>query len=680
MNASLVPPWADPFLPREPVMADMAAWVRTCRDHGRPALIYVQGLEGLGVSCLVTKFSRTYSEFVDLPMIWLTGRRADGTAVPVGELLSRALRQLRVPESDQGPTDEDKADSLRIVSRGRRFLVVVDDMDNAAQLVPFVLHDAPDTIVIATSAIRRRELEQRGFEPFSPELLSDDAARSLFRSELRETAAALDSETVDSLVEFCGGLPLLVRVLAAQIRGRVPMARRLLAQLRESKMALLDLDDEQRMRRFLDAAINSLTDGEATAYRRLGLLPATDVSVAAAAAVLGLDSDTAYTILEQLTELNLLTVDATRSRYAFHPVLRDDARIRAEAVDGSVIRRRTLHNWVLWCLREALPRAAVISDRWWVAPVTVMLNSLYPNRIPQFTRDQAVEWFDLEWMNVIAAVRAAHRAELHDLTWMMCVVSWKYLHLHGYYGPWIETHQIALASAEMVGAELGVMQLTSQLGAAYLELIEFALARDCFDKSLRFARQAQHVLGEQSALEWLGKVAATQGRYADALELYRQSWEVVEADTAQTTPDERARAFAILLLQRARARYRIGDYDDADEDARKAIVYFDGLATETDNSAKARQILGRVLLARQHISEAITELEAARERFAKERVLRHQADTQRLLGDAHRAAGDHTAAADWYRQSLDYYRAMGNPQASEVEQAIADLSRDGRSS
>ncbi|WP_336087238.1 tetratricopeptide repeat protein [Nocardia sp. SSK8] len=674
MSANAIPPWANPFVPREPVMNDMAAHVRWCREHGHPSSMYVYGLEGLGVSCLVTQFWKENRALVDSPIIWLSGRHADGSPVPLGELAGRALRQVGVPDTDQGATAAEKIDSLHRVWREMTRLLVVDDLDSSAQILPFVPVDAPGMVIVATSSFRRRDLEQHEFAAFTPDLLSTEEARALFVARLGDTAASLDPALVDELADYCGRLPLLIKVLAAQIRDRPPMAHSLLRELQKSGLLLLKLGDEKRMRTFLDTTYENLGDVEKFAYRLLGFLPAAHFGVEAAAAVLDAEPDEVYLVLEKLTELNLLTSpDRHQARYAFHPVLRDDARARAESTDAPDIRKRAVTAWITWYLRETLPRARKVSNRWWVRPVTDLLSDLARD-LPEFTRPEALDWLELEGDNVIAAVRAAHGAQLHDLVWPLCVAVWKYLHLHGLYDAWIDTHLLGLASARAVESRLGIMQMTSQLGAVHLELREFGRARECFAESLDIAREQQHVLGEQSALEWLGKIAAAEGDFGTALTAYRQSWEVTVAATEeQISPTDRARVFSILRLQQARAEFGAGDFQRARECAEQAVGDFDANPGETDNRAKARLALGRAHLALGQANDAIAVFDKALQLFTEEGVDKQQAITSQLLGDAYRAVHQPNTAVASYKNALDYYVRTGKAEATTVAATIAEL-------
>ncbi len=657
-------------------MDDMAAHVRRCREHGLPSLMYVYGLEGLGVSCLVTQFWRDHRDLVEGQLIWLSGRSADGELVPVGELLTKALRQFGIAAADQGVTAAEKTESLHRVWRDKKFVLVVDDLANWAQVLSFIPFDAAGAITIATSPFRQRELEQRGFADFTPDLLPDDAARTLFVAGLKVTAEELEPAVIDELTDYCSGLPLLIKVLSAQIYGRAHMAQHLLGQLQSSGFRPSELDAEKRIPRFLDAAYVDLDAVDRQTYRWLGVLPAQHIGLDAATAVLGGDeSGAVYLRLEKLSELSLLTRhDQGSPRYAFHSVVHDDARDRAVATDDAAVQIQALTDWITWYLRETLARTAAISDRWWVSPVTDLLTEFYGDRVPRYTRAQALEWLELEEANVIAAVRAAHRARLDHLVWPFCVALWKYLHLHGLHDAWIDIHLLGLASARNIGSELGVMQLTSQLGAVYLELREFDAARRHFTESHDIAQAHNHVLGKQSALEWLGKIAAAEGHFEVALVFYQQSWDVVaHATDEQISPSQRSRAFAILLLQRARAELGANNLDRARTAAEDAVAAFEPRATETDNSAKAHLVLGRAHLALGDAPTAIATFERALELFATERVAKQQAVTNHLIGDAHRVAGDPTTAITHYRRALNYYRRVGSTAATVVTDSIVEL-------
>ncbi|MFI5783840.1 tetratricopeptide repeat protein [Nocardia sp. NPDC051570] len=667
-------PWAEPFVDRVPVMAAMADWTRRCRDRKIPSRMYLHAITGMGVSSTATQFSKNYQDAIGA-LVWESGRRSDNTAVPFGEMMTGILRQLRAPEGYEKCTDAEKAAILAAICRDphRKFVLVVDDYPNPAQLADLIPADAPGVTFIATSTARNDILDRQRFKDFKVTELPPDEAHRLFLSILDDTVDELDDTVISSLVELCDGIPLLVRILAAHIRGRAPRAQHMLTKLRKSRLHLLELDSSARFTTFLNTTYDELSTEQATAYRWLGSLLAANFSLDAATAVLKVTTEDTFTVLEDLVDLNLLGVDKTTHRYSMHPVLREDARRRALAIDTQATPHEIERRWTSWFLRKALPRGGAISQRWWVDPVAQLLNTGHPGSGP--TRSESLQWFELESANLVSIARTANRNGFHDTAWQLCVVIWKYLHIHGLHDIWIDTHLAGLDSARTLHHDAAIMQLTNQLGAAYLELGQYDDARRHFTESLAAARRLHHILGEQSALEWLGKIAAADKDPLGALDLYRQSGEVVDtAGPGQLDKIQQERVPAILCLQQIRAYVDIGWWDRVVAEAPLAEGYFGRTDTdETDNLAKTALVVGRALLALGNTDAAILKFRAALASFETDGTRRHQADAHYRLGQAYTTAGQRDAAIREYHSALNYYGSIAHPRAKEIAQILDNL-------
>ncbi|MFE3444051.1 NB-ARC domain-containing protein [Nocardia sp. NPDC059180] len=675
MCSDWVPPWADPFFDRDGFLNAMADYVESCRRRGRPALMHVCGLEGLGVSSAVARFGKDKRDLFDDTFIWLRGRDADGTPVASGELLNRVLRKLGVSDADQAGSDDAKLDQYHAVARNKRFVLVLDDMDSRAQarlLLPF---DSPGAVVITTSPFAQFDLEaEQGFKPFQPELLSAESAAELFRHDLGDAADAIDPAVAAELVAMCGGLPLAIKLLAAQVRWMPEAAVDLLAELRDAGLSILDIGDDKRIARFLDSTYQSLEPELATAYRLLGVLPATDFDATTVAAALDIAKTRAALVLTRLAAYHLLTKSGT-GRYAFHPLLRGDASLRAETTDSPSDRAAVLERWIDQVLRDAIPRGLALSNRWVVKPVTDRAMRYYAAELPAPSRAECLAWFDTEYPNLVAAVRAAHRAGLHDHAWQLCVLVWKYQHLYGFHDTWIDTHVLGLASARAAADDAGIMQLASQLGAAYLATGQLGAAEQCFDESLTYARRLGHAIGEQSALEWLGKTAARAGDHGRAEHFYERSWGVTLAASDDAIgPADKERILALLRLQRNRARADDGRWAGMDDDIRPALDYFKRQDNETDNVAKTRLVLGRALLASADAAGAEAEFAAAAEFFEQERATRGQAGALFWRAKALDAAHRRAEALSILDLAEELYRDLGDSRAREVAAFRAGLS------
>jgi len=218
------------------------------------------------------------------------------------------------------------------------------------------------------------------------------------------------------------------------------------------------------------------------------------------------------------------------------------------------------------------------------------------------------------------------------------------------------------------------MQVSSQLGAAHLVLGDLAAARECFETSLAAALTLGHALGEQSALEWLGKVAAAAGQAELAEDFYQRSWDVTDRATEQQiSAAQQARVFALLRLQRARLWVTLARWDEARAAATAACEYFDTRNKEIDNRAKCLTVLGGRCWARGDAREAVAVLDEAVELFGKDKARRLQADARSRLGEALAAAGLPERAAQVFGQVVDYYDEVGSDKSGPIRRRLADL-------
>lgn len=680
MGLTLVPPRADPYFDRVPVRRRMADRLAACREVGRPCLLNVHGPAGFGVSCLAYQFYKDNENTIDGPLIWLPGRRSDGGPTPLGELLALALPVLGVAEADLPASDAARLLSWQVACRDRSFMLVIDDLDSVPELLNLIPNDAPRAVVVATSPYERRELRQQrpDFRAFRSDRLPDDVVYDLFRHVLADDADSIEDATLRQLAASCHGVPLHATVLAAQLAGRPRLADRYLRRLGRDELDPAALDDERRLARWLEIAYESLTEEETAAHRRLASLPWSSFPAGAAAAALGLAAEPAEDLLDELVERNLLEFTAA-DRYEFHQSIRDHAR-RGTEID-LLTRSELIVRTVNWYVRAALPLARALSDRWWVDSVWEQLTRYCGEQVPTPSRDEALGWLDRELPNLAIAVKSAKDHSQPSLAWMLCVAMWPYLHEHGYYDLWLDTHRVGLEAARESGSTEGVLQVCLQLAGGYLALGELDRAEECCQEALAVARSLGHRIGEQSALEWLGKVAAAREEPQRALARYEESWQVVEnASDTEIEPAQRERAKATLRLQRTRAYRRLSEWDTAIGEATAAREYFDAEGERRDgdgdrqNRGKCRYELGRALLGSGDAPAAVAALDGAAELFTADNARRLAADANRLLGQAAAVAGDRDRAVTAYRAALKYYDSVGDPATDEVREALRKLS------
>jgi len=110
--------------------------------------------------------------------------------------------------------------------------------------------------------------------------------------------------------------------------------------LRDARTRLdaLDAGDQAAsLRAVLSWSYDRLSEPAARMFRLLGVRPARDIGVDAAASLAGLPADQARQQLAELTKVQLLTRrpgSRLRTRFGFHDLLRAYAAERAQAVDS----------------------------------------------------------------------------------------------------------------------------------------------------------------------------------------------------------------------------------------------------------------------------------------------------------------------------------------------------------
>jgi tetratricopeptide (TPR) repeat protein len=640
------------------------------RAEGRACLLFVHGPQGIGRTSLVSEFYHEDRSVFDGTYIEVAARQPDGKLVQQGEMLAQALRGLGLPDTEHAGSDTARSDAFQRLSAGRRFLMLVKDVASAEQVRNLIPASAPEAAVVVTTRTMLRELLQHDFADVPVNKLPRAESRKLLVGCMKASAAQVSSEVIDGLAELCDGFPLLIRILGSQLVRRPPhTAERLLEDLRASESALLTMAYAQRFTGFLNMAYDSLVEKLKLAYRQLSLLPGPSFGADAAAIVLAVDRRRAEELLDDLVDQELLVFDKDTWRYSFHRVVRADARRRALEIDGVEVVRSATERITMWYLREAIPRDAALSDRWRVGAEFERYAAARAEPIP---RTLATSWFDAEWTSLAACVRAAHDEGLHAIAWQLCVALFKYLHLHGHLDTWLDSHLLGISSAEASGDRLGIMQVTSQRGAAYLAVGDTKRARVDFEASLRAAIEAEHPLGEQSALEWLGKTAVAEGDLTTAFRYYDESEAVIARSGAAIPVAQQNRMRALLLLQRARAWLIGAEWDHAASSAAAALEYFES-TDETDNRAKCLMVLGDAATGRRDVAQAMQRFERAAALFASDDARRAQAGALRKFGDARAVNGDVNGAVEAFQRSRELYIALGDATADEVATAIRAL-------
>ncbi|MGW1432489.1 BTAD domain-containing putative transcriptional regulator [Streptomyces sp. NPDC002431] len=292
------------------------------------AVAALSGIAGVGKTTLAVHVAhRARREFPDGQLyVDLQGPHARG-AEP-GTVLGSFLRALGTPDAAIPDSLEDRAALYRSVLNGRRVLVLLDNARDAAQVRP-LLPGAEGCAALITSRGNLGDLA--GAHLVDVDVLSPAEALHLFTRIVGSERVARERTAALDVVAACGFLPLAIRIAAARMAVRRTWTVSVLAaKLADERRRLDELQaGDLAVKAVFEVAYGQLEPAQARAFRLLGLADGPDISLSAAASMLGRSEDDTEELLEALVDTSMVE-SAAPGRYRYHDLLRLYARGCAE--------------------------------------------------------------------------------------------------------------------------------------------------------------------------------------------------------------------------------------------------------------------------------------------------------------------------------------------------------------
>ncbi|WP_081736217.1 AfsR/SARP family transcriptional regulator [Amycolatopsis orientalis] len=658
---SQVPPGIPDFVGRDALVADLLAELAPDEDRETPRVLLLTGAGGIGKSSLAIRLAHQVAGAYPDGTLFAALRGTTNEPRPPEAVLAGFLRAFGVP-ADAVPADVDESACLfRSLVHGRRVLLVLDDAAGEAQLRP-LLPAGGGCAVLVTSRFALDGLEIGRPVPVDV-LPSADAAALLARltdsGEFDE-----DSVAAQQVLEYCGGLPLALRIVGSRIGHRsgwrladvaveLSVERRRLDWLRTGDLAV---------RSSLSLGYRQLAPDRQRLFRRLGLLPTADFPAWAAALADGGEPDRVDGALEDLRHRHMIqpiSRDGGTPRYRVHELLRafaveevgaEPERERAEAVE------RVLGGW-LWLAEKAAARlpGSVLRPE----PGTAARTALDETPVAE-----PLSWFQSEFHSLEAAVSQAADAGLGELAWEIAVVAASYFDHSGLYAEWSRCHRRALAAARASGCARGEAALLRGIGQVHLYWDDYPEATRTLTESYRISERIGDPAGRARALTGLCVVARSTGRPGEsratakrALAIFTEIGDVLGMahlhtshavasadldllDEAEAELDEAWRLcvelddphrMALVLRRQGQLHLRRGDPRGAMSCLRRALDLLESLSDELC-AAQVRLDIGRTYTTLGQRQAAAKVLTGASSRFTGAGNRSSAAACARLLG------------------------------------------------
>ncbi|MGW1407304.1 BTAD domain-containing putative transcriptional regulator [Streptomyces sp. NPDC002403] len=575
------------------------------RITGAGAVALVTGPAGVGKTALALQWAHSRQARYPDGTLFADLRGFGGVPVEPAETVREFLLALGVPARDLPESAAAAAALYRELTGERALLVVLDNVrgaDRARSLLPSGTHSA----ILVTSRIRLSGLiVEELARPVPLDVLGPVPAAELLAAAVGEERVAAEPEAADRLARLCDGLPLALRITAAQLAARphwrlADLAAELADEQR--RLALLSLDDaeESGVAAALRITVQGLPPEAVRLFALLGVVPGPDLERYAAAALLGRDPAVAAEALDRLAGAHLVT-ECTPGRYSMHDLVRLYAR-GLSTDEGALL--RLLDSYTATALAASL--AAEPGEKPCCAlPREAPADS--PAR--KFTdRDAALRWYAAERENLAAAVTAARAAGHDDRAWRLAVLQWPYV-VWSVRDGWAPLLEQALEASRRLGdpdaesrvrALLGwVLTREERLSEALVQLelapalaarahdpsseaialVNLAVALDAdgitdtslhhVTRAVRLAREAHDVLTELLALQHRTQQLLARGDIAAA---ERCTAYALALDDHGVTTGLGVLRRAALRLSRGEALLALGERDAAESCVRQALA------------------------------------------------------------------------------------------------------------
>ncbi|NEE01608.1 AfsR/SARP family transcriptional regulator [Phytoactinopolyspora halotolerans] len=682
-----LPPVTAVFVGRR---AELAELERVQADGA--SVIVASGPAGVGKTSLAVQYARSAVDRYPDGQLYvdLRGHAPSPALAPI-DALSQLLLGLGA-DPRRIPVDAEAATAAyRSLLADRKVLVLLDNAESAGQVRP-LLPASPGCVALVTSRDRMLGLVAReGAFRLNVDLLPQEEARELLVRLLGTDRAVAEPERITDLVEACAGLPLAVRIVAAQLADqRHRSLAEYVSDLRKSPLAQMEItgDEQAAVATAFDLSYQRLDDDARRMFRLLGSVPGPDFSVAAVAALSAMEPAAASRCLRRLAAAHLVD-EHQPDRYRFHDLLREYAQARGQAEESPETRALALKRLMTWYY---LSKEAASSTLRPLRPMQT-LQDIPEGVPPPAIKDKAdaISWSKGEHDNIAAAVAAAgDQLPLH-WAWDLALAHGTVMSSLGYTAGAIAVFRKGADAARAAGDSQALAGSLTGLGSA-LHYVDIRRAAEVYADAVTHAENAgdQVLLGislnnlglvhqdlgnleaadthltralavkraedgkwVESTLHNLAYLAELRGQFARAAAMYEEVIELIGNES-----DSLAARAAVNL---AEVRAELGDLRDTFavlDRAERHAVAFGGARTEL--SAKTLRV--NVLTDIGRIEEALGQARVAVARADEAGDARYRALTRIALGRALLQANRPRHAFEQFEQAVAIARTTGEHQ------------------
>ncbi len=537
------------FTGRQQELQELVDAAAAAAELGGVVGVYaIGGMAGIGKTALAVHAAhRMLAQFPDGQLFAdLRGYSAGQVPAEPAEILDMFLRRLGVDAAELPNSIDERSGLLRDRLASKRVLMVLDNVATESQVRALLPGTGPSLVVI-TSRGSLAGLE--GVQRIALGILPADQATMLLASLVGQKRAAAEPETLRQVGDFCGCLPLALRIVGQNLAARPSWTVARLARMltdEQNRLEVLTAGDREVRSAFM-VSYRQLPETDARVFRLLGLHPGPDFDVAAAASLTGIDIPTAELVLDRLA-LAHLVIESASGRFGMHDLLRlcahqicrdeeneasRDAALRqlvshfsrvAQSLDASLrLQQRPATADGRQALgifeierRNLLPILQLAAGQGWHEQVLQLSDSMAESLT--LLRQQE----DLLWLSEIALSAARKTRNTAATTTALRWRGTAYAGLRRF-NEAITCFQDALAICQETGDRNGEGRILNNLGSAHQEMRQFENAIAWYKDALAICKETDDRLGQGRTLSNLGLAHSELRRFDEAITCHQEA-------------------------------------------------------------------------------------------------------------------------------------------------------------
>ncbi|WP_132113434.1 AfsR/SARP family transcriptional regulator [Actinocrispum wychmicini] len=627
----------------------------------------INGTAGVGKTALAVHWAHQVADRFPDGQLYVNLRGFDPSGQPVrpAEAIRGFLDALGVPAQRIPAGLAEQAALYRSQLADRRILVVLDNARDTSQVRPLLPGSAQCLTVITSRDHLGGLIVSEGARAVPLDLMTTAEADDLLTSRLGPERLAVEPQAVSDLIEICAHLPLALSIVAARATLTPALSLTELAkQLRDARDRLhaLDIGDTSvNLSAVFSCSYRTLSAAAARMFRLLSLHPGPDISVPAAASLVGTGRDQAHAALSELTRAQLLTEPST-GRFTYHDLLRAYSAGKACQDETAQARRAAMHRMLDHYLHTAHAATLLLNPPNDQLPLAEPQPGAFVDELAD--DGQAWQWFTTERPVFPAAIDRAADAGFDTHAWQLAWSVASFCIRAGHWEQMVTTQLVAIAAAERAGEPRGQAWSLRELGRAYTRLGRYPDAQASLHRALDLDQRLGDLIGQARSHNNLGIVSYAQGDHPEALEHGKTAYALFHAAGHRPGQADALNAIGWMQTQLGRHAEALRSCLQALE-LHRAVGSRHGEADTWDSLGHAHHNLG------EH-RRAIACYHNALDLFQKLGSRHPQADTLIRLGATYHDAGDFHTAHHCWQQALPILDDLHHPDAAALRARLAE--------